>query len=122
MIDPFARAKAMHTQPAGAPAPASPAAPMTAGPTMAKAVPPQMNFMTMSKQMGLGHLKLDKNPALARSQLTAHLAKQFGPDYMQNPQVAKLMEAFNQHSTVSPSDLSGMSTTAGEQNLKAILG
>ena len=125
MIDPFARAKAMH---AGLPAigkPAMPQAatapPMAAQPTLAQKVQPQMNFLELSKSMGLGHLKLDKNPVQARTQLMQHLQKHFGNDYMANPQVSKLLEAFNQHATgTSASPNMVDSGTAG--TLKALMG
>jgi hypothetical protein len=131
MRDPFARAQVMHhgrpqsTGPApagvgvGPGAPPATAAPMAPSPTTAQAVPPQMNFLHMSKAMGLGHMKLDKNPATARTQLIQHLQKHFGQNYMGNPQAQQLLEAFNQHSTGAAP---GGADTAMAANLKALLG
>lgn len=130
MRDPFLRAQQMHQNAqqqgsvaqggigTGPGAPASPAAPQAQGPTMQQVVPPQQNFMAMSKQMGLGQMRLDSNPAKARVQLLQQLHQKFGNDYMSNPKVASLLEAFNQHATTD-------TTTVDEPlagNLKALLG
>lgn len=57
---------------------------------------PTGNFGALAKQLGIGHVKLDKNPVIARAQLMKHLEQKFGPQYMSQKGVRELLAAYAQ--------------------------
>ena len=119
MRDPFNRAHQMHQSNMAVPSmgqpPAAPAAPVA--PTMQSTVTPapKVDFAQLAKKAGIGHLKLDKNPAIARTQLITHLKNKYGQDYMSHPEASKLLDAFNgaDPSSTTPNLTTGQAKTLG---------
>lgn len=125
MRDPFNRAHNLHDSRMSVPSLgqplAAPAAPMAPGvkPMQETMQPPSKDDFTMlAKQAGIGHLKLDKNPQIARTQLLTHLKSKYGAGYMDHPEVTKLLEAFNSGPAMSTEGMS----TGTKQTMQSLLG
>jgi len=99
------------------PPPAAP--PVAAAPAMPP--PPQgpQALANASKKVGLEHLKLDKNPVVARTQLMQHLQTKYGPNYATHPEAKQMLDAFNSHN--AGQDTSSLSAPTAA-SMKALLG
>ena len=95
--DVFAKGRAIH---AARQAAASSAAPQATTPTpKVSGMQPPSDFPGLAKQFGADKLQLHPNPVIGKAQLATHLHSTLGPDYMKHPDVPKLMDAYQAHTS-----------------------
>lgn len=104
------------------PPPAATMAPMAAQPSpMQNPTATDNNFLKLAKQAGLHHVNFDKNPVIARTQLTHHLQQKFGADYANNPEAQQLLSSFNNYHGGSHAQRQDLDTGA-LNSMKALMG